>query len=90
MARIRKPAVAATPTPVIAPVVLPGPEQRGRKALGKQISVRFASEVRASLNEIVEAMGIELGTLVRVIVTENHEPYLQRVRARRAAQKATG
>lgn len=58
----------------------PGP---GRPAVGKQFGVRLPAELQTSLEEIGEGMGLDLSSVMRMILTEQHGTYLQRVRQRR-------
>lgn len=65
-----------------------GDSPKGRDSIGKQIGVRMPDDLTADLKFIAEAMGLELGPLIRHIITENIAQYLQRAREINASRKA--
>lgn len=67
-----------------------GDSPKGREAIGKQIGIRMSDDLTADLKFIAESLGLEVGPLIRLIVSENIAPYLRRaheaVEKRKAAR----
>ena len=57
---------------------------KGRPSIGRQVNVRIPADLLVHLEEISAGMGLDLSNTIRMILTENHDDYLQRVRGRKA------
>lgn len=56
---------------------------KGRASVGRQIGVRIPPDLLADLEIIEAGMGLDLSSVIRMILTEHRTEYVERVRARK-------
>lgn len=66
-----------------------GAEGKGRVSVGRQIGVRIPPDLLADLQVIEAGMGLDLSSVIRMILTEHRAEYVERVRARQQTPPAS-
>lgn len=58
-------------------------DDRGRTPIGKQVNVRIPDELMTLLKEVSEDTGLDTSSVIRMILTQNVDPYVRHARERR-------
>lgn len=53
--------------------------KRGRPSMGRQVNVRIPDSLMADLETISGGMGLDISDVIRMILTENRQEYLDRL-----------
>lgn len=60
----------------------PPGESKGRVPVGRQVGVRIPPDLLADLEVVERGMGLDLSSVIRMILTEHRHEYVERVRSR--------